>query len=112
MRKIRKGGAPAYLFRTPFALSDIFAIFEHCQDFVDGGFLFPQLLHFKTLTTSPRLLRQVLLGLLDELDVFQSQFLGNDVQVSSRVHISLDVDDLSVIETSHDLEYGVDSSDM
>jgi hypothetical protein len=50
--------------------------------------------------------------LLDELNVFQAQLLGDDVQVTDGVNVTLDVDNLGIVEASDDLEDGIDGADM
>lgn len=57
------------------------------------------------------------LGLLDErllnpVDVLQSKLVLDDLHVSDRVDVTLDVDDLGVVERSDDLEDTVDSPDV
>jgi len=58
------------------------------------------------------LLGEVLDTLLDKLNIFDAQFFADDVQIANRIHITLDVNNLSIIETSHDLIDGIDSADV
>jgi hypothetical protein len=102
----------AHLFGTPVSLPHILAVFQQLQDLVDGGFLFFQLLHLETLATSSRLFGQVLFSLLHKLNVFQPQLFRNNVQVPGRVDISLNVDNFRIVETSYNLEDGIDGSDV
>lgn len=71
-----------------------------------------ELLHLQTLTASPCLLLKSNECLLSELNVFQAQLLGDDVQVTDRVNVTLNVDDLGVVEASDYLEDGIDGTDV
>lgn len=102
----------SYLLWCPGALSDILAILEPVQDLFNGILLLLGLLDLETLTAHAGLLLLVLEGLLDELNILESQLLGNDVEISAGVHVTLNVDNLGVIEATHDLEDGVDGSDV
>lgn len=102
----------AYLFRAPVALSDIFAILEPLKNFLNCGLLLLEFLHLQTLSASAGLLDEFFKGLLDELNVLDTELLADDVQVPSRVDVTLNVDDLCIIETSNDLEDGIDGTDV
>jgi hypothetical protein len=71
-----------------------------------------QLLHLQALAASPGLLDELLERLLDELDVLEAELLGNDVQVTERVDITLNVDDLGIVESADDLEDGIDGANV
>lgn len=101
-----------YLLRVPVTLSDVLSVLQPLQDLLHGGLLLPQLLHLQRLSSSLGLLLQVLERLLDELDILNAQLLADDVQVPHGVNVTLDVDDLSVIEAPDDLEDGVDGADV
>ena len=51
-------------------------------------------------------------GLLHKLNVLESQLLADDVEITDGVDVSLDVDNLGIVEAAHDLEDGIDSSDV
>lgn len=101
-----------YLFGAPVALSDVLASFEHLKDLLHGGKFLLQLLHFQALSTPPGILNKLFMRLLDELDILDPEFLADDVQITDRVDIALHVDDLGVVETSHDLEDGIDGANV
>lgn len=82
------------------------------KDLLDGGLLLLELLHLKALATSPGLLDVVLVGLLDELDILDAQFLADDVQITGGVDVTLDVNNLSIVEATNDLEDGIDSTNV
>lgn len=109
---VSKGTSFAYLFGTPVLFSHIFPILQPRENFLHCSFLLFQFLHLQTLSTPPGLLLQTVQGLLYEFSVFDSKFFAYDIEVSNRVDITLDVDDLGVVEASHDLEDGVHSTDM
>lgn len=102
----------AYLLGAPVGLADIVSILEMLQDLGHGGLLFTQLLHLQGLTTTLGLLVQVLEGLLDELDILDAQLLADDGQITDGVDITLDVNDLRIIETTDDLEDGIDGANV
>ena len=102
----------SYLLGTPGSLADVLAILEPGQNLLNDFLLSSGLLLFQALTTHAGLLLLVLKGLLDELDILQSQFLADDVQITSGVDIALDVNDLGVIEASNDLEDGIDGANV
>jgi hypothetical protein len=101
-----------YLLGAPVALANILAILQHGEDLLDGGLLLLELLHLKGLATTSCLLDKVLESLLCELNVLETELLADDVQVTDGVDITLDVDDLSVVEAAHNLEDGVDGANV
>ena len=101
-----------YLFRTPGSLADVFAILQPSKDLLDDELLFFCLLLLETLAALARLLFLVFEGLFDELNVFEPELFADDVKVASGVYISLDMDNLRIVETPHYLEDGVDSADV
>ena len=101
-----------YLLGAPVALADVLAVFQHGKDLLDGGLLLLELLHLKRLATTSCLLDKVLEGLLGELDILQAELLADDVQVTDWVDVTLNVNDLGIIEATHNLEDGVDSADV
>lgn len=107
-RKIFK----TYLLGAPFTGTDILAGLEVLQDLGSGGLLFLELLHLKRLTATAGLLLQGIEGLLDELDILDAQLLADNVQVTGRVDITLDVNNLGIIEAANHLEDGIDSANV
>ena len=101
-----------YLFRTPFTLTNIITLLEIVQHALNGSLLLAKLLHLKSLTTTTSLLLQVLKSLLNKLDILDPQFLVDDVQIPLGVDVTLDVNDLSIIEAPNDLEDGIDGTDV
>ena len=102
----------AYLLGTPGALADLLAILEVLQDLLDSGLFLLPLLHLKRLTALAGLLLLVLEGLLDELDILETKLLADDVEITSGVDITLNVDNLGIIESTDDLEDGIDGADV
>lgn len=82
------------------------------NDLLDGSLLLLELLHLKSLATSPGLLDIVLVGLLSELNVLDAQLLADNVQITDRINVTLDVDNLSIVEATNDLEDGIDGTDV
>jgi hypothetical protein len=50
--------------------------------------------------------------LLDELDVLNPQLITDDIQVTDRIDVTLNVNDFSVVEASDNLENSVHSPNM
>lgn len=93
-------------------MSDVLAILQHLQDLFYCGLRLSRLLLLETLATLSGDLLGGLESFLGELDILQSQLLGNDVKVTGGVHVALDVDDLGIVEATHDLEDGIDGTNM
>lgn len=106
----RKGGN--YLLRGPITPAHVVTLLQELKHLCDGSFFLTQLLHLQGLTTTTRLLLQVLQSLLNELNIFDPQFLVDDSQIPNRVNVTLNVDDLSIVETPNDLENGIDSTNV
>lgn len=104
--------AKTYLFGTPMLFPHVLPTLQPLQYPLHSRFFLLQLLHFQTLPTSSRLFLQILQGLFHELNIFDPQLLADNVKISDRVDVPLDVNDFSIVETSHDLEDGVDCSDV
>lgn len=102
----------AYLLRGPVTLADIVTGLQELQDLGNGRLLLLQLLHLERLTTTAGLLVQSLVRLLDELDILDAQLLADDGQITAGVDVTLNVDDLGIVETTHDLEDGIDGADV
>jgi hypothetical protein len=101
-----------YLLGCPVVLANILAVLQPRQDLFNSGLLLLPLPHLKTLASLTRLLLLVLERLLDELDILETQLLTDDVKIAGWVDVTLDVDDLGIVETPHDLEDGIDSADV
>lgn len=102
----------AYLLGAPLAGTDILARLQVFQDLSSGGLFFLELLHLQGLTTTASLLLEGIEGLLNKLDILDAQLLADDVQVTSRVDITLNVNDLGIIEAANHLEDGIDSANV
>lgn len=108
----RKQGNCSYLLGAPVALAHVLAVLQPGQDLLYRLLLLPSLLLLKTLAALAGLLLLHLEGLLDKLNVLEPELLGNDVEVTGGVDISLNVDDLSIVKTTDDLEDGIDSTNV
>ena len=94
------------------SLAHILAILELLKDLLDSGELLLHLLHLQALATPSGVLDELLMRLLNELDVLDTELLADDVEIADGINITLNVDDLSIVEASHNLEDGVDGSDV
>ena len=101
-----------YLLGTPVLVTDVLAILKQGKNLLDGSFLLLELLHLKRLTATASLLLQVLKSLLDELDILDAELLADNLEITDGVDVTLDVDNLGIIETSDDLEDGIDGADV
>ena len=101
-----------YLLGTPGALAHVLAVLKMGNDLLDSSLLHEEVLHLKRLATTAGLLLVVLEGLLGELDILDAKLLADDLQVTDRVDITLDVDDLGIVEATDDLEDGVDGANV
>lgn len=108
----RESDSKTYLFWSPLALADIFSVIEPGENLFDSCFLFSCLLLFKALPSLPCLLLLVLEGLLDELDIFKTQLLADDIEIPCGVDVTLNVDDLSIIKAPDHLEDGIYGTDV
>lgn len=82
------------------------------NDLLDSGLLHEEVLHLERLTTATGLLLVVFERLLGKLDVLDAKLLADDFQITDGVDITLDVNDLSVVEATNDLEDGIDSTNV
>lgn len=101
-----------YLLGAPITLADVIAILQELQNLSSSGLLFLELLHLQRLSTTASLLAEGFESLLDELHILDTELLADDVQITARVDITLDVDNLSIIEAANHLEDGIDSADV
>ena len=101
-----------YLLGTPVLVTDVLAILKQGKNLLDGSFLLLELLHLERLTATAGLLLQVLKSLLDELDILDAELLADNLEITDGVDVTLDVDNLGIIETSDDLEDGIDGADV
>jgi hypothetical protein len=90
----------------------VLAGLEVLNDLLNGSLLHQQVLHLERLATTAGLLFVVLERLLGELDVLDAQLLVNDLKIANGVDVTLDVDDLGIVEATDDLEDGVDGANM
>lgn len=102
----------SYLFGAPSTFPNIFAVLQPCQDLLYCFLLLSRLLLLQTLATCSSLLLLKLKSLLHELNILESQFFGNDLQVTDWVDIALDVDNLGIVKAANHLENGIDGTDM
>jgi len=93
-------------------LAHVLAGLEVLNDLLDSGLLHEKVLHLKRLATTTGLLLVVLEGLLGELDVLDAKLLADDLEITDRVDITLDVDDLGIVKATDDLEDGVDGANV
>jgi len=112
---VRGGGFRSrvtYLLGAPVLVTNVLAVLKESKNLLDGGFLLLELLHLKRLTTTAGLLLQVLESFLNELDILDTELLADNLEIADGVDITLDVDNLGIIETSDDLEEGIDGADV
>lgn len=101
-----------YLLGAPFTGTDVLAGLQVLQNLGSGGLLFLHLLHLKGLTATAGLLLEGIESLLDELDILDAQLLADDIQVTGGVDITLDVNNLSIVEAANHLEDGIDGANV
>ena len=82
------------------------------ENLVDRGFFLAQLLHLQSLSTTSRLLSEILESLGHEFNILDAQLLIDDGEISNGIHVALDVNDLRIVKASNDLEDGIDSTNM
>ena len=102
----------AYLLRVPISLANILAILQPLKHLGNGRLILPQFLHLQGLPATFCLLLQILQSLFNEFDILQAQLLADDIEISHRVNVTLNVNDLCIIEAPHDLKDRVDSADV
>lgn len=108
----RKKVIRTYLLGGPVVLANVLAGLDVLDDLLDGGLLFLELLHLKGLTTTPGLLLVVFERLLGKLKILDAQLLVDNLQITDGVDVTLDVDDLSIVEATDDLEDSVDGANV
>ena len=101
-----------YLLGTPVLVTNVLAFLEDGKNLLDGGFLLLELLHLKGLTATTGLLLQVLESLLCEFDILDTELLADNLEITDGVDITLDVNDIGVVERSDHLEDTIDGTDM
>ena len=101
-----------YLLGTPVALAHILTGLEVLNDLLDSGLLHEEVLHLERLATATGLLLVVFERLLSELDVLDAKLVADDFQITDGVDITLDVDDLGIVEATDDLEDGIDGANV
>ena len=93
-------------------LAHVLAGLEVLNDLLDSGLLHEKVLHLKRLATTAGLLLVVLEGLLGELDILDAELFADDLEITDGIDITLDVDDLGIVEATDDLEDGVDGANV
>lgn len=101
-----------YLLGRPVVLADVLAGLEVLNDLLDSSLLHEKVLHLERLATTAGLLLVVLKGLLGKLKILDAKLLVDDLEITDGVDITLDVDDLSVVEATNDLEDGIDCTNV
>jgi hypothetical protein len=101
-----------YLLGAPFTGANVLARLQVGQNIFSSGLFFLELLHLQRLATTTSLLLKGIESLLNKLDILDAQLLADDVQITARVDITLNVNDLSIIEAANHLEDGIDSTDV
>lgn len=101
-----------YLFRRPVTVSNVLALLQKLKDLGSCCLVFSELLHLQGLPPTSRLFAKGLESLLNELDILDPKLFADDCQIADRVDITLDVNNLGIIEAANDLENGVDSTDV
>jgi hypothetical protein len=82
------------------------------QYIFSSGLFFLELLHLERLATTASLLLEGIESLLNKLDILDAQLLTDDVQITAGVDITLDVNNLSIVEATNHLENGIDSTNV
>lgn len=101
-----------YLLGGPVVLAHVLAGLEVLNDLLDGSLLHEKVLHLERLATTAGLLLVVLEGLLSELEILNAELLVDDLQIADGVDVTLDVDDLGIVEATNDLEDGIDGANV
>lgn len=112
MVKAERKKSFSYLLGAPVALADILAIVEPGKNLLKRSLILDGLLLLQTLTTHTGFLLLVLESLFSELDILESELLADDVKITGGVHVTLNVNDLGVIEATNNLEDGIDSANV
>lgn len=102
----------AYLLGAPVAMPDVLAVLQPLEYLFYRRLRFSRLFLLQTLAT---LAGDPLLGLeslLHELNVLEPQLLGNNLQITNRIDVALDMDDLGIVKATHDLEDGIDGTNV
>lgn len=112
--RLNPSESTTHLLVGPGTLSDILVLLgQRLQDLLNGGNLLLSGFVGQTDTSQvPRKLLQPLQLFLHPFDILQSELGGDDLHISQWINISLDVDDLGVVECSDALEDTVDSTDV
>ena len=91
-------------------MSEKSRLLKECETTHD--FLFPGLVCQTGASERPTSLLQTVQMLLDPFDILQPKLGLDDLHISQRVDITLDVDDFIVIESTDDLEDTIDGTDV
>lgn len=82
------------------------------QECFSGGFRFLEFLHLERLTTTASLLLEGSERILNSLDILDAQLAADDVQITNRVNITLNVRNVFIIEAANHLENAIDNADV
>lgn len=108
----RKKRGNSYLLGAPVTVANVLALLKPLENLGSSSLVLLHLLHLKRLATTASLLGQALESLLDELDILDAKLLADDSQITNGVDITLDVDNLGIIEATNHLEDGIDGTDV
>lgn len=112
LRWNERAGNGSYLLGAPVAVSDILAIFQPSEDLLYCGQLISHILLLQTVAAWTSLLLLRLKRLFHELDVLEPQLLGDDVQIASGVHVTLDMNNLCIVKATDHLEDGINGTNV
>jgi hypothetical protein len=110
--ELGKKNFSTYLFGVPVTLADVIASLQELKDLGSSSLLFLELLHLQRLSTTTSLLAENLESLLNKLDILNAELLVDDGQITARIDVTLNVDNLGIIEAANHLEDGIDSADV
>lgn len=103
----------AYLFWSPVLLANIHLLLrEAVVDGLNNGLLLLELLHLHGLSTTGGLLADSLKRLSNKLQILDSQLVVDDLKITDWVDITLDVDNLGIVEAADNLEDGIDGTNV
>lgn len=108
----RREKCSTYLFGVPVTLTDVIAIPQELKNLGSSSLFFLQLLHLQRLSTATSLLAKKVKSLLNKLDILDAELLVDDGQITAGIDVTLNVDDLGIIEAANHLEDGIDSADV
>lgn len=111
--EIKRRENDSYLLSGPVLLANIhLLLLEALDDRLDGRLLLLQLLHLQALATTHGEPLQAIEMLVGELQILYPELLVDDVEIADRVDVTLDVDNLGIVEAANDLEDGIDGANV